>query len=66
MEIINISSLFVRRIHGVASLAANFSKQFNHDDTEIFLGPWAVCMRVCVCVASVSFPVRGLEELVGG
>lgn len=61
MKIVNIRSLLVIRLHGVANLPANFSKQFSHYITEIILDPWVVCAHVCV-----RFPVRGLEELVGG
>lgn len=62
MKVVNIRPLFVIRIHGVTSLPANFSKQFNHYNTEIILDLWVLC----VCVPSVRFPVRGVEELVGG
>lgn len=50
MKIVNIRSLLVIRLHGVANLPANFSKQFSHYITEIILDPWVVCARVCVCV----------------
>lgn len=65
MKIVNIRTLFVRRIHAVANLPDNFSKQFNHYNAEIILDPWVACVCVCLCVV-VRFPVRGLEELVGG
>lgn len=55
MKIVNIRSLLVIRLHGVANLPANFSKQFSHYITEIILDPWVVCARVCVCAFSSAW-----------